>query len=619
MSTDNLLYNTLEHKAFKRFSRLYLLALSIIALSILGTQLLVQRHLVNQLSDAKIVNIAGRQRMLSQRITKELLLLAQKSDSTAVDSIQISLNLNYEQWRTAHQALQHGDSLLGIPGTNSEVIIQQFAQLNPVYQKIVDQIEKIKSLFDNQHKQFVGEILPYITIVLQEEPIFLKQMDEIVNQLSKEAQEKVNDLRSKEWMLFILGLGIITAEIFLLFRPAAHHFRMTIRELVLAREKTLELLDKAKRFYKEKEQSLQELKALNFAVDQAVLFASASMDGKVIHLSNKFVKLLDLEGREIRGELAELLSVKEGEQEYLKALIKRRQSTIWSGEVKITTRKQKTCWLELSIVPVNRSGVMEDLLLLASDISSRKIAQQEIDQLKEQQFQDTIRQQKLRSSYIIAAQEEERKRIARDMHDGIGQMLTALKFNLQAVNLNNIDQAQNQLEKINQLAAVLIRGVRVATFNLTPPELSDYGIGPALAKLASELNKLTGRKVLFENRNCFEQRFEQIIETNLYRITQEAVNNAIKYAQTDYIFITLSMSKELLSIVVDDNGVGFDPQANHQKASSDDSSGMGLAFMKERSKFINGRLFIHSELGVGTRVTLNMPLNSQNPTDLNNT
>ena len=600
--------SSLEHKTFQRFSQLYLIALSIIALSILGSQLLVQRHLINQLSDAKVVNIAGRQRMLSQRITKELLLLDRSKEPTQIDSIFISLQSNFLQWQKAHFGLQNGDKSLGIPGSENPEVIRQFQKLNPVFQEIANQIIEINHVLRESKISNLKKISKHVSKVLEKEPVFLTQMDAIVNQLSKEAQTKVKDLRNKEWLLFTLGLGIIAAEILLLFRPAAQRIRLTIRELVEAREKSSELLNRSAILYKEKEQSLRELKALNFAVDQAVLFASANIDGRVIHLSNKLIELLSLKPNEIKGELAELLSTKEGEQEYLKTLIKRSRSSIWSGEVRITTRDQQTCWLELSILPVNRSGILEDLLLIASDITSRKIAQQEIDHLKEMQFEESMRQQKLRSSHIVVAQEEERKRIAREMHDGIGQMLTALKFNLQAVNLNKPEKAKAQLEKINDLARVVIRGVRVATFNLTPPELSDYGIGPALAKLASELSKMTGQQIFFENRSQIDQRFDLIIETNLYRIAQEAVNNAIKYAEAEYVLITLSISTEILSIVIDDNGKGFEPEAITQNPSTD-GSGMGLAFMQERSNFINGRLFIHSTKGDGTRVTLNIPLN----------
>ena len=227
--------------------------------------------------------------------------------------------------------------------------------------------------------------------------------------------------------------------------------------------------------------------------------------------------------------------------------------------------------------------------------------------MNQQQLESSIVQERLRSVQVVEAQEEERKRIAKDMHDGIGQMLTALKFNLESVNLKNPEKAANKLTKVKELAGDVIKGVRVATFNLMPPELSDYGITKGLAKLAEGLSQLTGKNILFENPSNFTERFDSDIETNLYRITQEAVNNAIKYANSNYILITLSHSNDLLSIVVDDDGIGFNP--DHKKVElAEDGSGMGLAFMQERIKYINGRLFLSSREGHGTRVTINMPI-----------
>ena len=178
-----------------------------------------------------------------------------------------------------------------------------------------------------------------------------------------------------------------------------------------------------------------------------------------------------------------------------------------------------------------------------------------------------------------------------------------------AINLNKLDKAANKLADTKMLAGDIIKNVRIATFNLTPPELSDYGISTGLAKLVEGLNTRTGKNILFENRTNFADRFDASTETNLYRITQEAINNSIKYAVANYILVTLSHSENLLSIVIDDDGVGFDKEEQVTDTTSPlDGSGMGLSFMQERVKFINGRLFIRSELGKGTRITVNMPL-----------
>ena len=121
---------------------------------------------------------------------------------------------------------------------------------------------------------------------------------------------------------------------------------------------------------------------------------------------------------------------------------------------------------------------------------------------------------------------------------------------------------------------------------------------------------MTGKQIAFDNKTDFDGRFDSVVETNLYRITQEAVNNAIKYAGSEHILIRLSHNEDLLSIVVDDDGKGFDPSDMEMKPGKEEGSGMGLAFMRDRIDFIEGRLFIHSEPGLGTRITINLPMRS---------
>ena len=217
-----------------------------------------------------------------------------------------------------------------------------------------------------------------------------------------------------------------------------------------------------------------------------------------------------------------------------------------------------------------------------------------------------MHQQKVISRQIIENQENEQNRIAKDIHDGIGQMLTGLKYLLESVDSSDPEKAEVKIIKLKELTSNIIKGVRTATFNLTPPELKDYGIVPALTELTEELSKLTGKEIVLFNKSEFSQRLDSLVEINLYRITQEAINNAIKYAESSHIIVTVSHSQNILSIIVDDNGKGFDK--SKLKAKPDEEGGMGLTFMKERVKYINGRLFINSTPNEGTKVTLNIPL-----------
>jgi signal transduction histidine kinase len=185
-------------------------------------------------------------------------------------------------------------------------------------------------------------------------------------------------------------------------------------------------------------------------------------------------------------------------------------------------------------------------------------------------------------------------------------MLTGLKYNLESIDPNDVDKVASKIEHLKKLTANIIKGVRTATFNLTPPELTDHGIVPAITKLTKELARLTGKENVFFNKTDFSTRLDSLTEINIYRIVQEAINNAIKYAESTHILVSMSHSKNMLSIVVDDNGKGFDPgKLKHVKTGD---GGMGMTFMNERIKYIEGRLFLTSEVGKGTRVTLNIPL-----------
>ena len=119
----------------------------------------------------------------------------------------------------------------------------------------------------------------------------------------------------------------------------------------------------------------------------------------------------------------------------------------------------------------------------------------------------------------------------------------------------------------------------------------------------------TNKPFLFENKFEENIRFDSLAETNIYRVTQEAVNNAIKYAQANYILVTINFKDDILSIVIDDDGKGFDAAILDEVPKNNSEGGMGLFFMKERISYINGRLFINSELDKGTRVTINYKTN----------
>lgn len=598
--------NSLDQRTFERLRRLYIIALSTIALSVIVSQILIRKHLKDQESDSRVINVAGRQRMLSQKLTKEILSLSTEGNLFERLAVKDSLKKTLSIWRTSHNALQKGNDSLGIPGHNSLVITKMFNDINPIFNIINEATSNIIKKIDKASLVSVEDLAKDIEDVKSNERTFLVKMDDIVNQYDSEAEDKVEWLRRLEMFLMAFTLLLLLIEFLFIFWPTAKTIKNTLAELLQAEKTAKKMAFEADKLSIAKEKSIQELQALNRAMDETLLFARTTQDGDIVHIGKKFSHLFNYSGLNRSVNFSEILSINKSEQAIIENIIVENKKIGWQGEVKATIKKGKDVWLEMAIIPFNSSDDRSELLIIASDITERKAAQIEIDRLNQSGFDEKMNQQKIISSKIIENQEKEQNRIAKDVHDGIGQMLTGLKYNLESINISDIDKTASKIEHLKELTTNIIKGVRTATFNLTPPELSDHGILPAITKLTQELTRLTGKNIMLFNKTDFSDRLDSLTEINIYRIVQEAINNAIKYAESTHILVALSHSENILSIVIDDNGKGFDPTKIKNVKNGD--GGMGMTFMRERIKYIDGRFFLNSEIGKGTRVTLNIPL-----------
>ncbi|WP_075340739.1 ATP-binding protein [Tenacibaculum agarivorans] len=601
-------FHSLDQHTFNKLSRLYVLALSTIAVSVIISQFLIRKHLKDQQSDSTVINIAGRQRMLSQKLTKEVVTLSSKSDLQTQIHLKDEIKQTLSLWELSHKSLQNGNDSLGLPGKNSKIIIKKFKAINPVFdtiqqavQSIINQIE----LDQNSENQVYSH---KVKTIEAKEKDFLIMMDDIVNQYDTEANAKVNWLRRLELLLMITTLLILLAEFLFIFWPTAKSVRATLKDLLLAEKLAKKMAFDADELSAAKEKSVKELKALSRAMDNTLLSARILPNGTIIHMGDRFSRFFK-QSKFNTDFLWNVISTVENEQRQIEELIYKNKKTGWQGEVKasINGNKSKDIWLEMAIIPYNPTNEKAELLIIASDITDKKMVQLEVDHLKQKGFDEEMNQQKIISKKIIENQEKEQSRIAKDVHDGIGQMLTGLKFNLESINPEDINKTKIKVQQLKEQTSDIIKGVRTATFNLMPSELSDHGLVPALTKLTKELAKLTEKNILFVNRTDFNLRLDSLTEINIYRITQEAINNAIKYANSSHILVSLSHSENILSITIDDNGKGF-----NSENVKNGKGGMGLTFMKERIKYIDGRLFLNSEEGKGTRITLNIPISEIN-------
>tara|TARA_R110000868_G_scaffold34421_1_gene124334 strand:- start:34425 stop:36266 length:1842 start_codon:yes stop_codon:yes gene_type:complete len=595
----------LDTTTFLRIQKWYLLALAGIALTIIIAQILIQAHLSSQLGDSRVINVAGRQRAYSQKLVKEVLLLKEPLKASEQQRILSEIKNTLHVWRVSHMALQFGNDSMGIKKETHDDILKLFKKITPHHTAIVKATEDIILQKETNEKTAPLAFKADLKIVFDNERVFLQLMDNIVNEYDQRSKTELQNLKHKEYFLFGFSLLILFLEILFIFRPLSLQIKKTISKLMKSQLESDTNTEKIQQLYREKEKSLQELQELNFVIDNAALFASTKNDGSVVFISKKFQELLGCNTQDLSKPLSEILTTNEGQQQYLKEVLKSNRKSLRSEEIKIHTKKGVDFWLDMSIIPLHQSSKQQSVLILCSDITERKENQAKVELLTKQNFEDKMLQKKLQASQIVEGQEEERKRIAKDIHDGIGQMLTALKFNIESINLENTAKTAEKIAYLKILCTDLIKGVRTATFNLTPPELSDHGIFPALQKMTTELSKLTGKNILFENKTEKNIRFDSLAETNIYRVAQEAINNAIKYADANYILLTISYSDGILSVMIDDDGKGFDSTILEKTPKNNSEGGMGLFYMKERISYINGRLFINSQPGKGTRVTIN--------------
>ena len=214
----------------------------------------------------------------------------------------------------------------------------------------------------------------------------------------------------------------------------------------------------------------------------------------------------------------------------------------------------------------------------------------------------------MRMSALYDGQELERQRISRELHDGLGQMLVALKMKIENSSCINIEKDGVFLEEFRQGFKHTIEEVRRVSYDLAPAGLYDFKMDVALKMLCEELYRDSGIKVEFSCYGAFIDVPEKI-KNYLFRIAQEALNNAIRHSHADHIEVHLSESQENLILMVEDNGKGF------RYSPESEFSGNGLYNMKERARLLGGSFDLESSPGKGTMIRVKIPKKSSDEKD----
>jgi PAS domain S-box-containing protein len=232
---------------------------------------------------------------------------------------------------------------------------------------------------------------------------------------------------------------------------------------------------------------------------------------------------------------------------------------------------------------------------LRAEIAERKAAEdQKIDLLKR----------------LVTTQEDERRRIARDLHDQLGQRLTALRLKIASLRemVGEYPELQERTNRLQEIGELLDSEVSFLAWELRPSPIDELGLTDAIGTFAREWSRHYGIPAEFHSTGMANLDLDPDSDTHLYRIAQEALNNIVKHADANKVNILVERSDGEVILIVEDDGKGFDRSAIKQNRKS--GKGLGLTGMEERASLIGGRVEIESAAGSGTTVFARVPLKS---------
>lgn len=267
-------------------------------------------------------------------------------------------------------------------------------------------------------------------------------------------------------------------------------------------------------------------------------------------------------------------------------------------------RALRTSFTEL--ITARQQAEAANKTLLASN-STLQQTQQQLLRESGLRHQQQLSEQRIRMASLVQGQEDERRRLSRDLHDGIGQLLTGLK--LQVENLHSVHllpaNEQRTYASLKGLVVKLIQETRHVSNNLMPPVLSDFGLEPALRYVAEQAVQQSGLTIRVLSQGA-DTRLDPNLEIGMYRIVQEALTNAIRHSGATSIDIELRIRENRLLLAVSDDGCGVGPAQADAVV-----NGQGLHNMRQRARLMDGIFRLISQPGQGTRIVVTIPLEAE--------
>lgn len=340
--------------------------------------------------------------------------------------------------------------------------------------------------------------------------------------------------------------------------------------------------------------------------EEALLGICVIQDGKFVYLNPKQA---DIYGY-TQAELLTLPSVLELVVEEDRALVAENIRRRLNGEVKEMRYRVHARRKDGTIIAVEAFGIRTKLNGKAAIVGTlQDISEREQDHLA---LEQTTEQLQTLSHRLLEMQEAERRHLSRELHDEIGQALTALKINLQAVQ-RSADSSPSLLPRLMDSVSIVdrtLRQVRTLSLDLRPSVLDDLGLFAALRWYADQQAQRAGLRVQLSVKFT-ETRLDPTLETACFRVAQEALTNVVRHAQAKTVLIELGRENDYLHLMVRDDGEGFDPARVRKRKQGDRT--LGLMGMEERASLTGGWIEFKSAAGRGTEVHAWFPLSAALP------
>jgi len=332
-------------------------------------------------------------------------------------------------------------------------------------------------------------------------------------------------------------------------------------------------------------------------VEDALIGVYIAQDGKIVFANDKFSKIYDYSKAELIG-MPSLDLVHPEDRTMVKELREKRLKgmKVPSGyEIRGLKRDGTTIWVmrSYSLIIFNGRPAISGIV---ADMTERRIA--------EDALRKSDKELRILSNQLLSAEEKERKRIARELHDGIGQTLSAIKFSVENA-IRDLQERRDaldikSLEGLVPLTQKTIEEVRRIVKDLRPAILDDLGILATITWFCREFQKVYSNIRIEKKINIAENDIPLPLKTTIYRVLQEALNNVAKHSQADSVCLSMQKRSKTIELIVQDNGNGFDLEKTISLNPS--QRGFGLASMRERAELEGGTFDIQSVINQGTTI-----------------